>query len=77
MLSLLAEVGEHFSRQGKIMEIAIYGGSAIILQFDFRQTSLDIDYIPVSVDDGSLEKIAEQVSKNTGCKKTGSMIMFC
>jgi hypothetical protein len=42
-------VGQYLLDRKTLGEIAIYGGSAIILQFDWRKTSIDIDARVVSV----------------------------
>ena len=36
-------IGQYLLDRKTLGEIAIYGGSAILLQFDWRKTSLDVD----------------------------------
>ena len=38
-------LGEDLARRGVFLELAIYGGSALVLQFDWRRTTQDIDAI--------------------------------
>ena len=32
-------LGEDLARRGLFLELAVYGGSALVLQFDWRQTT--------------------------------------
>lgn len=67
MKFLLSELGRLIAEQGKIVEIAIYGGSALILQFDFRKASEDIDYLPTDWNDEFLlDCLAAQLAKGHG-----------
>ncbi len=67
MKFLLSELGRLIAEQGKIVEIAIYGGSALILQFDFRKASEDIDYLPIDWNDEFLlDCLAAQLAKGHG-----------
>ena len=36
-------IGQYLLDRKTLGEIAIYGGSAILFQFDWRKTSLDVD----------------------------------
>ncbi len=66
MRALLAELGEMISREGKVVEIAIFGGSALVLQFDFREGTEDVDYIPVRGDNALLKRLATKVAARHG-----------
>ncbi len=56
MLSLFEEMGKACLQEGAFYEIAIYGGSALMLSFDYRETTFDIDFVPVS---GASDRIAD------------------
>lgn len=66
MRELLSDLGALIAKEDKIVEIAVYGGSALVLQFDFRDASEDIDYIPMREDDGLLKKCATEVAQRHG-----------
>lgn len=38
-------LGDDLARRGVFLELAIYGGSALVLQFDWRRTTQDIDAV--------------------------------
>ncbi len=38
-------LGEDLARRGLFLEIAVYGGSALVLQFAWRQTTQDVDAV--------------------------------
>jgi len=61
MLSLLNQIGERMSGHGRVAEIAVYGGSALVLQFDFREATRDVDYIPVRCDNDLLKRVSAEV----------------
>lgn len=63
MLALLSELGERIARHNKIVEIAIFGGSALVLQFDFRLATQDVDYVPLSADNQLLKREAAQIAR--------------
>ncbi|MHB8355031.1 MAG: hypothetical protein ACYDCF_11435 [Burkholderiales bacterium] len=44
---LFAEMGNVARERGQTMEIAVYGGSALALAFDWRVSTCDVDYMPV------------------------------
>ena len=41
----LGLLGEDLARRGLFLELAVYGGSALVLQFDWRQTTQDVDAV--------------------------------
>lgn len=63
MRLLLSEIGQQLAAQGRIAEIAIYGGSALILQFDFRESSHDVDYLPLRGSRWALKAAAASVGR--------------
>lgn len=62
--SILNEIGEMLASNGEIAEFAIFGGSAISLMFNFRDSTRDVDYMPVS---GNMSALIE-ASKKIGEK---------
>lgn len=64
MISVFAEMGKLCQSVGKYYEIAIYGGSSLILAFDYRQATFDIDYVPMTGASSDIVKIAEQAFKS-------------
>jgi len=53
------ELGKRLHEKGVISEIAIYGGSALALQYSFRESTQDIDYLPISQDTALLRQEAD------------------
>lgn len=66
MRELLERTGRAIAKEGKIVEIAIFGGSALVLQFDFRDCTEDVDYIPVRGDNGLLKRKSREVARQAG-----------
>jgi hypothetical protein len=66
MRMLFNEIGRRFAERGQLAEIAVFGGSALILTFDYRDATRDIDYVRVSGDKGILKGIAEEVGRAEG-----------
>lgn len=56
VLSIFEEMGKACREEGAYYEIAIYGGSALMLSFDYREATFDIDFVPVS---GAADKISD------------------
>lgn len=61
LVALFKEIGQQLQKQGHIAEIAIFGGSAIALLFDFRNSTQDVDYIPISLDMSPLKNLTEEI----------------
>lgn len=38
-------LGDDLARRGLLVELAVYGGSALVLQFDWRRTTQDVDAV--------------------------------
>lgn len=69
LLSLLDKVGMDLQAQDIIGEIAIYGGTALTLMYDFRQTTFDVDFTamdPVNNGQYCVSCAAKRVAKNEG-----------
>ena len=64
-------VGQYLLDKKTLGEIAIYGGSAIILQFDWRKTSIDVDARVVSVGNhGVIMDAVHQAAKRLGLPRS-------
>lgn len=57
----LSEIGAELAGQGRVAEIALYGGSAMLLMFEDRKATRDVDFVPVSCDTAGLIAVAERV----------------
>lgn len=66
MLSIFEEMGKLCKQQNLTLEIAVYGGSAIMLEFDYRSATFDIDFVPVSGGSEKIKTLANVASKNLG-----------
>ncbi len=60
------EMGEILARSGKMAEIAVYGGAAIMLQFDVTFRTADVDAHVQSGDHGALMDAAKKVAERRG-----------
>jgi hypothetical protein len=57
-------MGRYLLERGTLGEITIYGGSAILFQFDWRRTSMDVDARIISGGHhGLVTQAAEQAAK--------------
>jgi len=63
---LLAGVGAEFDRAGLRAEVAIYRGAALLLLFDNRPNTVDVDYVPVSSGIDSIDDITDRVRSRHG-----------
>jgi len=62
MIALLGEVGAQIAQSDAIVEVAIFDSNALVLQFDFRENTEDVDYIPVRGDNGLLKQAAQVIA---------------
>ena len=62
----LTELGELARAEGKVIEVAIYGGSALMLASNFRVSTRDVD--AVADDDGQrvIERLAARIAERRG-----------
>ncbi len=60
------ELGEILARTGKMAEIAVYGGTAILLQFEVTFRTTDVDAHVESGDHGALMQGAREVAERRG-----------
>lgn len=67
MRFLIEELGRRIAQTGNIVEIAVFGGSALVLRFDLlRIATEDIDYIGLSPGIEILQEKALEVAKEFG-----------
>jgi len=57
----LREIGKRAREAGEVIEIALYGGSAIVLVFNFRKATRDVDVV-VSGNTSSFRRYAREVA---------------
>jgi hypothetical protein len=61
----LDELGRRAHAEGKTVEIAIYGGSALMLTFDWRQATKDVDAV-FEADRQSVRRLAREIAEEKG-----------
>lgn len=66
MVAIFQKMGEICRDHNSCFEIAIYGGSAIMLSFDYRESTMDIDFIPVCGSADKISSIANQAAQALG-----------
>ena len=66
MRTLFAEMGRIAQARQQTLEIAVYGGSALALCFDWRTSTADIDYMPVRGAEADIREIANEAARNLG-----------
>ncbi len=71
MRDLFAEMGRIAQDRQQTLEIAIYGGSALALCFNWRTSTADIDYMPVRGAEADIQEIAGLAAENLGLPLDG------
>jgi hypothetical protein len=61
----LDELGRRARAEGKIIEIAIYGGSALMLTFDWRLATRDVDAV-FEADKQTIRRLAHDMAEEHG-----------
>jgi hypothetical protein len=56
------EFGAQARREGKVIDLAIYGGSALMLASNFRIATQDVDAV-VEGDQGTLDRLADAIAR--------------
>jgi len=64
--SAFHEIGEMLVRKGRVAEIAVYGGAAIMLQFEVAFRTADVDAKVETGDHGALMEAAHDVANRRG-----------
>lgn len=65
---LFSEMGTLCAKRGLHLEIALYGGSALILDFSYRKATHDIDYCVVKGDPNLVRELAFDACENLGMR---------
>lgn len=71
ILALLREMNRLAEQRGEFYEIAVYGGSALILQFDWRERTHDIDYTLLQGGADGVQRLAIKAATNLGLPTDG------
>lgn len=72
---LFSEMGRLCAEQGKQLEIALYGGSALILDFSYRRATHDVDYCVVKGDPRDVRDIALQACEKMGISSKARVLI--
>jgi hypothetical protein len=59
------ELGTLARAEGKVIDLAVYGGSALMLASNFRETTRDVDGV-VGADQSLIDRLAAAVAANRG-----------
>ncbi len=59
------DLGALARSEGKVIDLAVYGGSALMLASNFRVTTQDVDAV-VEGDQGTVNRLAEEVARKRG-----------
>jgi hypothetical protein len=59
------EIGALARSEGKVIDLAVYGGSALMLASNFRVATQDVDAV-VEGDQGTVNRLAEEVARGRG-----------
>jgi len=68
---VLSEMGRIAVERGMTLEIAVYGGSALALVYQWREATHDVDFMPVRGDVETVRAIADQALRNLGLPEGG------
>lgn len=63
IVNLLNQLGTELANKNSIHEIAIFGGSALCLLFEFREATRDVDVMNLSGDIGKVIEIADKIAE--------------
>ena len=66
---LLHEIGNEFAREGRFAEVALYGGAALLLLFNNRASTRDIDFMPVESSPSEIIAVANRVGARHGLEE--------
>jgi len=59
------ELGQRAYNEGKVVEIAIYGGSALMLTYDWRAATRDVDAV-FEADKQTVRRLAKEIAEANG-----------
>lgn len=63
MLSMLDDLGRALAEQGKVVEVAIYGGAAAMLCFNLREATADLDFLTLAGDDAAIKQSIKEIGE--------------
>ena len=63
---VLTEFGELARAEGKVVEVAIYGGSALMLASNFRVSTRDVDAVADDEGQRVIERLARKIAERRG-----------
>lgn len=66
VLAMLDDLGRRLTAKGIVGEIALYGGSALMLLYEFRQSTCDVDYVHITGNPIELEAHAKETAEKFG-----------
>ena len=69
--SLLSLMGTLAAERGQCYEIAVYGGSALALSFDWRVGTRDVDYMPVRGAESEIRALGNEAAARLGLPLDG------
>lgn len=69
--SLLSLMGTIAAERGQCYEIAVYGGSALALSFDWRVGTRDVDYMPVRGAESEIRALGNEAAARLGLPLDG------
>ena len=61
----MRDVGTAAAEAGKIIDLAVYGGSCLMLGSNFRKASQDVDAV-AATDQSSIDRVAADIAKRRG-----------
>lgn len=61
--SLFFKIGEELAKRGELVDITIYGGSALLLKYGYRTTTKDVDAVFDGWDEENLRNITSNLAK--------------
>jgi len=64
----LRELGRRAHAEGKTIEIAIYGGSALMLTYDWRLATQDVDAV-FEADRAIIRRLAVEIGQENGWER--------
>ena len=60
---LLEDLGNRLAKEGRTAEIALYGGTALVLLFGLREATRDADYVGISGSTWHLNRLSAEIAK--------------
>ena len=64
IVAIFEKMGQLCKEKGQYFEIAVYGGSALMLSFDYRESTVDVDFIPLRGAASDISDMADVACKS-------------